>query len=741
MQKVIQHIKRNLSTQILISMVLGVATGLFFGEMIGWISIIGDAFIRLFQMPVIPYIMVSLIGSLGKLSFQDAKNILIKGGTFLVIFWLIILAVVIIFPLGFPDWKSASFFSTTLLETGEGMDVLGLFIPFNPFHSMANSVLPSVVVFSITLGLALISIPNKKATLEVLDTLEKTLMRITGLVAKLTPIGVFAILASAAGTLPLEAFGRLQVYIVLQASLSLLLSFWLLPGLIATLTPIKYKDILIAYRTPLITAFATANLLIVLPLIIQRSKELLGNLIEDSIDQKSKMTEPVEVLVPASFTFPDMGRLISLSFIPFAAWFGGSTLSFNQYPVFLISGLASFFGGDGVTIMKFLLTLMRLPTDMLQLYITLDQISVARFGTLLAGMNAVALALLGTAAINGWIRVFKRKILRFSLITVLLIFLIVGTVYGVFTFGVTNNYTKDQVLASLPLLRVKNPQSLKIYTKTNEVPLLTHDSNQSRLSEINKRGFIRACYYPDDYPMSYINRKQELVGFDIEMAHLFAKELGLKLELAPLHIRQVQLEEIVKPFNQGYCDIIAGVVPITPEQADKINFSIPILKYTLGFLVPDYRQEEFKSWQRLQKLPSLRLGIPGHIPYYDAKIKGLIPKAKLVDIDSLQDLLDSKLKGLDAIIVPAESGSAWTLLYPNYSVAIPKPIIAIPMAYALPYNDQSFLKVFNTWLQLKADDGTITSLYNYWIQGKVEAVQPPRWSILRDVLGVGKSDT
>lgn len=319
MQKIIQNIKENLSTQILISMVLGVATGLFFGEMIGWLSIIGDAFIRLFQMPVIPYIMVSLIGSLGKLSLQDAKNIFIKGGTFLVLFWLIILTIVIIFPLGFPNWKSASFFSTTLLEKGGEIDVLGLFIPFNPFHSMANSVLPSVVVFSIALGLALISIPNKKATLEVLDTLEKTLMRITGLVAKLTPIGVFAILASAAGTLPLEAFGRLQVYIILQALLSLMLTFWLLPGLIASLTPIKYQDILIAYRTPLITAFATANLLIVLPLIIQRSRELLGNLVEDNFDKKKEMTDSVEVLVPASFTFPDMGRLISLSFIPFAA--------------------------------------------------------------------------------------------------------------------------------------------------------------------------------------------------------------------------------------------------------------------------------------------------------------------------------------------------------------------------------------------------------------------------------------
>ncbi|HAC66254.1 MAG TPA: Na+:H+ dicarboxylate symporter [Cyanothece sp. UBA12306] len=735
-EKIIKHIRENLSTQILISMVLGVITGLFFGQMIAWIGVIGDAFIRLFQMPVIPYIMVSLLGSLGRLSSKEAKAIFLQGGAFLGLFWLIILLIVILFPLGFPNWKSASFFSKSLLQESGQMDIVGLFIPFNPFDAMANAIIPSVVMFSVALGLALISLQNKQTTLEVLATLEKSLMRITETVAKLTPIGVFAILASASGTLPLEAFGRLQVYIILQALLSLMLSFWLLPALVAALTPLKYKEILLAYRTPLLTAFATANLLIVLPLIIDRSKQLLKPFAEANPEKQREMTSPIEIFVPASFTLPDMGRLISLSFIPFAAWFGGSSLSFEQYPTFLAAGLASFFGGDGVTIMRFLLTLMRLPTDMLQLYITLDQISVSRFGTLLAGMNAIALALLGTASINRLIRIRRRQIIRFSLITSLMLLIIVGGVHSFFTFFVTNTYSKDKILENLPLLRVRNSQEVEVFLGLTTP--LEIDETKSRIIQIKERKVLRACYYNNDYPMAYLNRQNELVGFDIEMAHIFAKDLGLKLELVPLEIKSIQLDRSAYLIDQGYCDIIMGAIAMTPERALNISFSLSVLKYTLSFLVHDYRQEKFKSWADLQNISQLRLGIPGRVPYYEAKLKGLIPQAELVETGDIRGLLNGKLEGLDGLVGAAESNSAWTLLYPNYSVAIPKPIVAVPVAYILPYDDQPFLDVFNTWLQLKKEDGTITSLYDYWIQGKTGAVEPPRWSIIRNVLNWAK---
>ena len=58
----------SLSTQVLIGLALGVASGVFFGELLAFLGVIGDAFILLLQMTVLPYVMVSLIVGLGRLT-------------------------------------------------------------------------------------------------------------------------------------------------------------------------------------------------------------------------------------------------------------------------------------------------------------------------------------------------------------------------------------------------------------------------------------------------------------------------------------------------------------------------------------------------------------------------------------------------------------------------------------------------------------------------------------------------
>jgi hypothetical protein len=64
----------------LIGLVLGIIAGLFLGELAAVFKIIGDVFIRLFQVTVIPYISLSLITGLGSLGFDTVKLLAVKGG-------------------------------------------------------------------------------------------------------------------------------------------------------------------------------------------------------------------------------------------------------------------------------------------------------------------------------------------------------------------------------------------------------------------------------------------------------------------------------------------------------------------------------------------------------------------------------------------------------------------------------------------------------------------------------------
>lgn len=105
-----------LAEKVLVGLVLGLAVGVFFGEMAGFLKIAGDAFIMLLQITVIPYIMVSLITALGRLSIEDTKSLGLKAGGILLVLWGVGLAVVLVTPLAFPEWPSASFFSTSQVE-------------------------------------------------------------------------------------------------------------------------------------------------------------------------------------------------------------------------------------------------------------------------------------------------------------------------------------------------------------------------------------------------------------------------------------------------------------------------------------------------------------------------------------------------------------------------------------------------------------------------------------------------
>ena len=69
----------SLSTNILIGMFLGIACGIFFGEKVAFLQVAGNAFIKLLQMTILPYILVSLVHGIGGLTYNQAKELAKKA--------------------------------------------------------------------------------------------------------------------------------------------------------------------------------------------------------------------------------------------------------------------------------------------------------------------------------------------------------------------------------------------------------------------------------------------------------------------------------------------------------------------------------------------------------------------------------------------------------------------------------------------------------------------------------------
>ena len=317
-----------MSQQVLIALIAGVATGLFLGEYATHMKFVADIYIGLLQMMVLPYIIIALIGGIGKLTVDQAKQLAKYAVIVLLIMWAIIGVVLALLPLALPTLESASFFSTSLIEPVKPTSLLDIFIPKNFFKSLANNQVPAVVIFCLALGVALINTANKQQLFSLFDVLAEAVMKVIKFVVILTPIGVFVMTANAAGTMTFEDVGRLQGYFIIYTIAVVILGLWVLPGLISCLTPFKYRDVVTIAWSAMVLSFAAAKVLVALPLIIESIKELF-----EKYEVKDKNAVSIaEMLVPISYPFPNTGKLLSLFFVPFAAWFVGSPLGYGDYP-------------------------------------------------------------------------------------------------------------------------------------------------------------------------------------------------------------------------------------------------------------------------------------------------------------------------------------------------------------------------------------------------------------------------
>ena len=709
----------SLSAKVLLGFALGIFSGIFFGEAMAFLKIVGDGFIHLLQMTVLPYVILSLITGLGRLNYSEAVSLAKKGGLFLLLLWALVIATVLVIPLAYPVWKTASFFSTALIEKAQDFNLLELYIPANPFYSMSANIVPAVVLFSVALGVALISIKNKNIFIENCSIIANALGRVTGFVINLAPIGIFAIAASATGTMETGEFGRLQVYFVTYLAAWAVMAFWTLPALVTSFTPIRYKDMLGESKGVLIAAFAIGNLFVVLPFLAEVSKKLLSKY--DLGGEESDSV--VDVIVPTSFSIPSVGKLLTLSFVLFAGWFSASSVSVTEYPAFALSGLFSFFGHSTVAI-PFLLDILHIPHDVFRLFMVSDVV-IGRFGTLLAAMHVLVLTLLSTFAMRGMLTIRLKGLVRYAVVTVILT---LSTIMAVrFFFGLFEpTYTKYQSFVEMNLMN--EPVPATVYT-TPPPPLLLSDQQKPRLEVIHERGTIKVGYFKDALPYAFLNGAGKLVGFDIEMANLLAKELGVTLEFV-----LIDKQKMTEQLKAGYCDIIMSGVSITTGRAQEMAFTMPYMDNTLAFIVEDYRRGDFNSREAVQSLDAPRIGIP-NVPYYIDQISDYLPRAKLVPINSPREFFRDRGEDLDAFAFTAEGGSAWTLVYPKYTVAVPLPdTVAIPMAYPIARGDQKMLDFLNTWIILKKKDDTIERIYDYWILGRGAKKKDPRWSVVRNVL-------
>jgi len=713
-------LKLSFSTQVFIALCSGIFIGLFFGEKVAWLNIVGMAFIKLLQIAIIPYIVLSLVTGLGSLSYEQSKEIAKKFAIILLTLWGLGLITIFAMSLAFPLAASNEFFSTNQITAPPAINYYDLYIPSNPFQALSNSTVPAIVVFSLFLGISLVNIKNKEQFLKPASILLEALSKITKSIVVYLPIGIFAISAASAGTLQPEDFEKLEIYFTVYIATALILSFWVVPFCISTITPFKYADIIQGCRNILITAFASGNIFILIPVMVEACNDIFAKHNKNTAETEKYN----EIIIPIAFNFPALGKLLSFSFLLFAAWFTNTELNIFQQLSLAFNGIFSLFANVHISI-PFLLNYLHLPSDLYQLYLSGDVLT-KRFSSLTAAIYLISFTLGTTAYLAGIIQFNLKKILLFLGSCILIISLAIIGIQSFFNAvldqdkDLSEKLTKMQVDWDAP----KNISYTLINTdKTNQ--------NTSTPDVIVKRGTLRIGYNPARVPFSFSNLQHELVGFDVEMMNHLSSSLGVTLEFIPFS-NAGNLYQALKYYQ---IDIVISGVQISNEYLSEVLYTQPTMELTTALIVKDYRKKEFSDYSNFEVSTHLELATLDRYPRQDY-IKHHFPNINITKISKPEVFFNaSEAHQFDGYITSIEEGMTLVMLHPEYTVSFdPARLHRFPIGYAVNKDNLKLQAMLNSWIDIQKSTGRITKLYDYWIQGEGAKTKEPRWSILENVI-------
>ena len=215
--------KLSMSAKVFLGFGLGAVLGLVFQEKILFVQPVGDLFLKLIQMIVIPLIFCSIISGIA--SIGDVAK-LKRIGAKVMGFYIVttILSTILGLAVSHLMQPGRGFGISSIVESGEpikaaepmtvGSAILGM-VPSNPVAALAKGDLIQTIVFAVFVGVALTILGEKAARVKgVIDEATQVMFKITDLVMRATPYGVCALAACSTGAYGLSVFGVMGKFIL-----------------------------------------------------------------------------------------------------------------------------------------------------------------------------------------------------------------------------------------------------------------------------------------------------------------------------------------------------------------------------------------------------------------------------------------------------------------------------------------------------------------------------------------------
>lgn len=372
-----------LGTWIIIATVLGAVVGLMMGPSAGVLAPLGNLFMKLIQMVVVPMVFFSILGGAASLG-QSLGIGKIGVATFfyytvtsLISVTVALVAGAVFCPGMGLDVSHIEFASLSAEEVEKAQslpgfwDVLISFIPANPFQALAEGHILQVIVFCLFAGFALAHLPkaDRDFMMRIVDKGTQICVNIMMTIMLFSPVGVFCLMADATGSFGYEVLLKLVYLIGLYILVIVLITYGMIGGSVVLFAPhVTYRKFFRAMAKVQLFAFSTSSSMATLPLNMKVAEQEL---------HISKAITSFALPLGATINMNGTAAYNALAAV-FLAQLCGMELTMAQYMALLVSSTVGAIGQAGVPGPTFLMVAILLsagiPIETLPILFGVDRI-------------------------------------------------------------------------------------------------------------------------------------------------------------------------------------------------------------------------------------------------------------------------------------------------------------------------------------------------------------------------------
>lgn len=274
-----------MTAKIMIATVIGIILGIFVGEQLQPLSVIGDIFLRLIQMSIVLLVLGQIIEAVGGINPRELGKIGLK--TIIVFLSSSLLAAVVGIVMGVLFRPGTGVDTTSLsgeaaAEGSAGMssitDTILSFFPSNIVQSMAEGTIVHVIVFAILFGVAVGYLRAEEKGSRVLDlvvSFNKVIIRMVTIVMKMAPLGICVIMTTTIGRMGVSIILPLAKYLgVYTLGTLLFMLAWLI--IVCLYCRVGFLRLIRNISSMSLMALATTSSAVTLPTALKDSQEKLG---------------------------------------------------------------------------------------------------------------------------------------------------------------------------------------------------------------------------------------------------------------------------------------------------------------------------------------------------------------------------------------------------------------------------------------------------------------------------------